>query len=128
MDEALSWGAILGRMAVQFAPVWAALALTFALSIAFRRRLGLYGKLFGSVVGMIGFAMVMFWVFTAIFADLIITHDPLAQLSGMKNKVPGTPVPGAEGAWYLLGGDSRARDVFSAGSSYSGRAARGRGR
>ena len=32
---------------------------------------------------MIGFGIVMFWVFTAIFADLIITHDPLGQLSGL---------------------------------------------
>ncbi len=34
----------------------------------------------------------------------------------MKNKVPGTPLRGAEEgeyAWYLLGGDNLARDVFS---------------
>mgnify|MGYP002779295268 FL=1 len=113
MDEALSWGSILGLMAARFWPVWLALAAAFALSIAFRRRLGLYGRLFGSAVATVGFALVMFWVLTAVFADLIVTHDPLAQLSGMKNVVPGTPVPGAEGDWYLLGGDSRARDVFS---------------
>jgi peptide/nickel transport system permease protein len=67
---------------------------------------------------MIGFALVMFWVFTGIFGalDLIITFDPLAQLSGMKNKVPGTALPSPEDgqfAWYLLGGDNLARDVFS---------------
>jgi peptide/nickel transport system permease protein len=67
---------------------------------------------------MVGFAIVMFWVFTAIFVamDLIITHDPLSQVSGMKNKVPGTPLRGAEDgeyAHYLLGGDNLARDVFS---------------
>jgi peptide/nickel transport system permease protein len=45
--------------------------VTFVLSIRFKRKLGLYGKLFDSPVGMIGFAIVMFWVFTAIFAD----HD-----------------------------------------------------
>ncbi|MES2551821.1 MAG: ABC transporter permease, partial [Pseudomonadota bacterium] len=67
---------ILGAMAVRFWPVWLALAATFILSIRFRRRLGLYGKLFDSTVGMIGFAIVMFWVFTAIFADVIITQDP----------------------------------------------------
>jgi peptide/nickel transport system permease protein len=112
MDD-LSWGLIFAHMARQFLPVWIALAVTFALSLKFKRRLGLYGKLFDSPVGMIGFAIVMFWVFTAFFADLIITHDPLTQLSGMKNKVPGTVVPGGENGWYLLGGDSLARDVFS---------------
>ena len=111
--EELSWPMIFAKMAVQFTPVWIALIATFALSIAFKRRLGLYGKLFDSTVGMAGFALVMFWVFTAFFADLIITHDPLGQLSGMKNAVPGTPVTGSDSAWYLLGGDHLARDVFS---------------
>ncbi len=112
----LSWLQIVLKCATALAPVWAALIVTFALSIHFRRRLGLYGKLFDSTVGMIGFAVVMFWVFTAIFADLIITHDPLVQLSGMKNKLPGTAIQNAgQGIypWYLLGGDNLARDVFS---------------
>ena len=116
MDDKLSWGLILLGMAKQFLPVWIALIITFALSINFKRRLGLYGKLFDSPVGMMGFALVMFWVFTAIFADQIITHDPLAQLSGLKNAVPGSALKNpAEGAYlhYLLGGDHLARDVFS---------------
>jgi peptide/nickel transport system permease protein len=100
-------------MATQFWPVWVALVLTFGLSIRFKRRLGLYGKLYDSPVGMVGFALVMFWVFTALFAPMIMTHDPLTQVSGMKNALPGTPQKGAEGAWYLLGGDNLARDVFS---------------
>jgi peptide/nickel transport system permease protein len=107
---------ILTGIALRFIPVWTALALTFALSIAFRRKLGLYGKLFDSAIGMTGFGIVMFWVFTAFFANWIITHDPLAQLSGMKNALPGSPVKNAaEGVFphYLLGGDSLARDVFS---------------
>jgi peptide/nickel transport system permease protein len=100
----------------RFWPVWLALVLTFAVSIRYRRRLALYGKLFDSTVGMIGFAFVMFWVFTALFAGMIITHDPLVQLSGMKNALPGAAVKSpAEGSypWYLLGGDNLARDVFS---------------
>jgi peptide/nickel transport system permease protein len=114
MGDTLTWGSILAKMAVQFAPVWVALVILFAVSSRYKRRLGLYGKLFDSPVGMAGFGLVMFWVFTAFFADLIIVHDPLAQISGMKNAVPGSPVKGAEEAsWYLLGGDSRARDVFS---------------
>ncbi|MGR3603392.1 MAG: ABC transporter permease [Heliomarina sp.] len=109
---------IIWRILVQFTPVWIALIVLFAVSIAFKRKLGLYGKLFDSVIGMIGFGLVMFWVFTGVFGqlDLIVTHDPLAQVSGMKNKVPGTPLMmGDEGdyPWYLLGGDNLARDVFS---------------
>ena len=110
--EPLGWGAIIARIAVQFIPVWIALIVTFALSFRFRRRLGLYGKLYDSPVGLFGFAIVMFWVFTAIFADMILIHDPLAQISGMKNVLPGTPVKGGDG-YYLLGGDNLARDVFS---------------
>ena len=114
--DALSWGGILAGLAQQFLPVWIALIVTFALSISFKRRLGLYGKLFDSPVGMAGFALVMFWVFTAIFADLIITHDPLTQLSGLKNAVPGSALENPDKAaykFYLLGGDHLARDVFS---------------
>ncbi len=109
---------IVGAISQQFLPVWLSLVILFAMSIAFKRKLGLYGKLFDSPIGMIGFGLVMFWVFTGIFGamDLIITHDPLDQVSGMKNKVPGTPLPSTEEgayAWYLLGGDNLARDVFS---------------
>lgn len=116
MEDLLSWGQIFGRMASQFLPVWVALVVTYALSITFKRRLGLYGKLFDSVVGMIGFGIVMFWVFTAVLANMVITHDPLAQLSGLKNAVPGSLVPNpGDGIYpyYLLGGDHLARDVFS---------------
>jgi peptide/nickel transport system permease protein len=114
--EDLSYLAILGRMFIQFVPVWIALALTFALSITFKRRLGLYGKLFDSPVGMIGFGIVMFWVFTAILADQIVTFDPYGQFSGMKNKPLGTALANAADGDYshfLLGGDHLARDVFS---------------
>ena len=110
---------ILGGMARQFLPVWIALIVTFAVSILYKRRLGLYGKLFDSMVGMIGFALVMFWVFTGIFGgvfDMLVTHDSLSQVSGMKNELPGTPLARAEPGdyqWFLLGGDNLARDVFS---------------
>ena len=116
MSEPLSWAAIFGLMAKQFWPVWVALAVTFALSFRFKRRLGLYGKLFDSPVAIVGFALVMFWVFTALFANVIMTFDPLAQLGSVKNPLPGAVVPeGAEGQykWFLLGGDHLARDVFS---------------
>ena len=110
--EPLSWGAIIATIIKQFLPVWIALVLTFAVSITFKRRLGLYGRLFDSTIGMIGFALVMFWVYTALFTPMIITFDTLAQISQMKNKVPGTALPDGTG-WYLLGGDNLGRDVFS---------------
>jgi peptide/nickel transport system permease protein len=114
--EDLSWGAIIARILLQFLPVWVALIATFALSITFKRKLGLYGKLFDSPVGMIGFALVMFWVLTAIFADFIITMDPIAQFGSKKNLLPGAHLVDAvegEYVYFLLGGDHLARDVFS---------------
>jgi peptide/nickel transport system permease protein len=116
--EPLSWFEIIGRVLIQFIPVWIALVLLFFVSMKYKRRLGLYGKLFDSTIGMIGFALVMFWVFTGVFGamDLIITHDPLSQVSGMKNKLPGTPIARPDAgqyAYYLFGGDNLARDVFS---------------
>ncbi|WP_299350399.1 ABC transporter permease [uncultured Shimia sp.] len=113
---------IIGAISARFAPVWIALFVTFTLSTVYKRRLGLYGKLFDSMIGMIGFAFVMFWVYTAIFVgvfNMISTGDALTQVSGMKNKLPGTPIRGVDpetcgtGCWYLLGGDNLARDVFS---------------
>jgi peptide/nickel transport system permease protein len=110
---------IVGELARQFRPVWIALIVLYVASIHYKRRLGLYGKLFDSTIGMIGFGLVMFWVFTALFVgvfDMIATHDYLSQVSGMKNKVPGTPLPeGTAGTipHYLLGGDNLARDIFS---------------
>ena len=110
---------IFGEMSKRLLPVWIAMIVVFAVSIAYKRRLGLYGKLFDSPIGMIGFALVLFWAFVAFFGgalDLIVTHDELSQVSGMKNKVPGTPLSGAEEGdypFYLLGGDNLARDVFS---------------
>ncbi len=104
---------------MQLMPVWISLVVLFILSIMYKRKLGLYGKLFDSTIGMIGFAIVMFWVFAGFYAgalDWVVTHDPLSQVSGMKNKVPGTPMRGAEEneyAYFLLGGDTLARDVFS---------------
>ena len=114
--EAIGWGEIITRILIQFIPVWVALGALFTASIMFKRKLGLYGKLFDSTIGMIGFALVMFWVFTAVFGamGMIVTHDALGQFASMKNKVPGTFLD-AEGAYeyYLLGGDNLGRDVFS---------------
>ena len=107
---------ILGAIAARLTPVWIALALLFALSIAWKRRLGLYGKLFDSPVGMVGLGIVMFWVFAAAFSGVVAPHGAIQVISQMRNEGPGTPLPGpAEGqyAWYLLGGDNLGRCVFS---------------
>ncbi|MEO0939741.1 MAG: ABC transporter permease [Pseudomonadota bacterium] len=110
---------IVGAISQNLIPVWVGLILIYAVSITYKRKLGLYGKLFDSTIGMIGFGLVMFWVLVGVMAgvfDMLITHDPLSQVSGMKNKIPGTPMRSPdEGqfAWYLLGGDNLARDVYS---------------
>jgi peptide/nickel transport system permease protein len=111
--ESLSVLQIIFQILIQLLPVWVSLGVILILSIHYKAHLGLYGHLFDSRVGIIGLSLVLFWVLSAIFADLIITHDPLAQISGMKNKRPGFPVRGMEGVYYLLGGDNLARDIFS---------------
>ena len=65
---------------------------------------------------MIGFGLVMFWIFAALFSGIVATHGPITVISQMRNQVPGSPLPNpVEGqyAWYLLGGDNLGRDVFS---------------
>ena len=64
---------IFGGMAQQLTPVWIGMIAIFALSIKFKRSLGLYGKLFDSTVGMIGFALVLFWVLGGILGSLVFT-------------------------------------------------------
>ena len=111
--EPLGWGAIFAQMFIQFTPVWIGLALIFLISMRFKARLSLYGRLFDSPIGMVGLGLVLFWLLTAIFADMIAMYEPLEQFSGMKNKKPGTFLPESETDAFLLGGDKLARDVFS---------------
>ena len=66
------------KIAARFWPVWIAMAMLLVPSFYTRRRAGLYGQIFESGIGVIGFSLVSFWVFTAIFADVIMTHDPYA--------------------------------------------------
>ena len=104
---------IAGQVIAVFWPVWIGMAIVLGVSYIFRANLGLFGKLFGSTPGIVGFGIVLFWFLTACFADIIAPFDEISQISGMKNKAPGTPVRDMEGAYYLLGGDNLARDVFS---------------
>lgn len=99
---------VLGR----FWPVWVALVLVMGASFLYRKKLGLYGQLFDSGVGIAGVGICLFWLFTAIFASTISPFDPLAQVSVMKDTLPGAIEPASKLVYYF-GGDKLARDVFS---------------
>ncbi|MGO4831571.1 ABC transporter permease, partial [Rhizobiaceae sp. 2RAB30] len=96
----------------RFWPVWLALAIVLGASVYFKKRLGLYGHLFDSGVGIAGVVICLFWLFTAIFSMRIAPFDPLSQVPIMKDALPGAIEPGS-GQIYLFGGDKLARDVFS---------------
>ena len=93
-------------------PVWLSLIVVVGVSLVYRKRLGLYGQLFDTGVGVAGVLICLFWLFTAIFASVVAPFDPLAQVPVMKDALPGAIVPDGGGI-YLLGGDKLARDVFS---------------
>jgi peptide/nickel transport system permease protein len=102
---------IVGVLA-RFWPVWLSLAIVLGASIVYRKRLGLYGQLFESGVGIAGLVICCFWLFTAMFAHVVAPFDPLAQIPVMKDAMPGSVVPD-HGGVYLFGADKLARDVFS---------------
>lgn len=97
---------------VRFWPVWLALAIVLGASVFYKKRLGLYGQLFDSGVGVAGVVICLFWLFTAIFSSTIAPFDPLGQIAIMKDALPGAVEPGS-GQTYLFGGDKLSRDVFS---------------
>ena len=111
MESVGAFGVVLGILA-RFWPVWIALVVLIAVVVKFKRRLGLLGHLFDSLVGIAGVLICCFWLFTAIFAHIIAPLDPRVQVSIMKNAVPGAIDPGT-GMVFLLGGDQLARDIFS---------------
>lgn len=102
---------ILGVLA-RFWPVWLALAIVLGASFAYKKRLGLYGQLFDSGVGIAGVIICLFWLFTAIFASTVAPFDPLNQIPVMKDALPGAIEPASKGV-FLFGGDKLARDIFS---------------
>ena len=104
-------GIILGVIA-RFWPVWAALIVMMTLSFTFRRRLGLYGHVISTGVGLSGVILCGFWVFTALFAEVVAPFGPLSQIAIMKHALPGTVEP-QSGIPFYFGGDKLARDVFS---------------
>ena len=101
----------LGALA-RFWPVWLAMAIVLGASFAYKKRLGLYGQLFDSAVGITGVAICLFWLFTAIFASTVAPFNPLGQVPIMKDALPGA-IEQTSGLPYLFGGDKLARDVFS---------------
>lgn len=104
---AILWGAL-----AQFGPVWVGLALVLGFSFLRRRRLGLYGRIFFTAIGTVGFVLVLFWALTAMLAEHVALFDPYAQIGALRNKPPGSIDPGT-GLPYLFGGDALGRDVFS---------------
>ncbi|MCO5065355.1 MAG: ABC transporter permease [Rhizobiaceae bacterium] len=99
---------------VRFWTVWVCMALVMGASYAYRGKLGLYGQLYSTGVGIAGLAICFFWLFTAIFSSVIAPFDPIAQIAVMKDAAPGALVPETSGGGvYLFGGDKLARDVFS---------------
>ena len=93
-------------------PVWLALAITFFFGLQFRKKLGPLGYIFDSKVGLIGLFIVLFWIFAAIFADLIALFEPLDQSGMYRRKPPGT-VNTEAGLPYIFGTDTLGRDLFS---------------
>jgi peptide/nickel transport system permease protein len=111
MESVGTFGIVTGII-VRFWPVWLALAVLVFCVVKWKRRLGLLGHLFDSVVGIAGVLICAFWLFTALFAHWIAPLDPRVQVAVMKNAVPGAINP-ETGMVFLLGGDQLARDVFS---------------
>ncbi|MFC6489189.1 ABC transporter permease [Nitratireductor sp. GCM10026969] len=110
--ETLGFFGILFGVVARFWPVWIGLGTVFILSTRYRKVLGLYGHLFETKVGIAGLAICLFWLFTAIFADVIAPFGALEQIPLLKNAAPGTIEP-ETGLPFLFGGDRLARDVFS---------------
>jgi peptide/nickel transport system permease protein len=114
MPEYIGTGEIFLLSITRFWPSWLAIAITRAVCYPIRERIGVFGRLYGSAIGMSGLVIVLFWVFTAIFADHIAVMGPLEQSfsPGMKKGLPGI-IDSQNGVILLWGGDNLARDIFS---------------
>lgn len=114
MPEYISTGEVFLYSVAWFWPSWLAIAVTLTGGWFVRDRLGMFGRLYESRIGMAGLIIVLFWIFTAIFADAIAPLSPLDQSfsPGIKRGAPGI-IDGSSGVVFLWGGDNLARDIFS---------------
>ena len=112
MLEYIGFFEIWGTVISQFWPVWLSLTVILSVSYYFRHSLNLYGRLFGSTIGMVGLVIVLFWILTAIFADWVAVFDPLQQFAMLKRKAPGV-IDAETGKALLFGADNLGRDLFS---------------
>jgi peptide/nickel transport system permease protein len=114
MPEFIGTGEIILLSITRFWPTWLAIAITLGLGWPLRERLGIFGRLYGSPIGLTGLFIVLFWVFTALFADFIAVLGPLEQSfsPGMKKGLPGI-TDTESGIAFIWGGDNLARDIFS---------------
>ena len=114
MPEYIGTGEIILLSITRFWPTWLAIAVTLGVCWPLRERLGVFGRLYGSWIGMAGLIFVLFWVFTAAFADQIAVVGPLEQSfsPGMKKGLPGV-TDTQSGIVFIWGGDNLARDIFS---------------
>ena len=114
MPEYIGTGEIILLSITRFWPAWLAIAVTLGVCWPLRERLGVFGRLYGSRIGMAGLIFVLFWVFTAAFADQIAVLGPLEQSfsPGMKKGLPGI-TDTQSGIVFIWGGDNLARDIFS---------------
>jgi peptide/nickel transport system permease protein len=110
--EFLSGWEIVAGILVQLAPVLVAMAAIMGASVFLRRRLGLYGQLYDSGIGIVGIALVLFWLLAALLAPLVVVVDPYVQVRELQNALPGAIRP-ETGEPFLLGGDALGRCVFS---------------
>lgn len=108
----ISGAQIIAELVFRLSPVWLSLIGLMGVSFMFRERLGLYGQLYGTGVGMTGIALVGFWLFAAIYSTVIMSFEPRDQIAIMHHALPGTIEPHS-GRAFLFGGDSLGRDVFS---------------
>jgi len=114
MPEYISTGEIFLYSITRFWPTWLAIAATLVFCYPIRERLGVFGRLYDSRIGMAGLVIVLFWIFTAIFADMIAVMGKWDQSfsPGMKKGLPGI-IDSENGVVFIWGADNLARDIFS---------------
>ena len=111
MDTVSIWE-LWGGVAIRFWPVWLAMLITYLLMRMYRKRLGVFGHLLDSTVGIAGLMIVLFWLFTALFADIVSTFEPLEQFFRYRKKPPGIVEAESMIPMYF-GSDNLGRDLFS---------------